>query len=339
MSLKSDIVAYAHSLGFERVGIASARSLPDQALFLEAWLSEGRAGTMAYLEREPRKRAEPAAHLPEAQSVIALAVVYNPGHTPKELTEGRVARYATGRDYHKVIGKKLEALVRYLETAVPDSRHRTFVDTGPLLERSFAQQAGLGFVGKNTMLITRGLGSWVFLAHVVTSIALPADEPDLRGCGECRLCIDACPTEAITAPYELDARRCISYLTIEQRGPVEQGLRERVGGWVFGCDICQDVCPHNTRAPVTVEPSFAGSGLGMSLMDLLSVRDDSAFEKRFAGTPFMRAKRSGLLRNACLAAANLGRRDLLPVLERLATDDAHPLIREHAAWAVEHLKA
>jgi epoxyqueuosine reductase len=337
--IKKNLLAYAHSLGFEKVGVTSAAALPQAEAFLAAWLSEGRAGEMAYLEREPARRARPASQLPEAKSVIALAMGYNPG-VPVEsrpANEGKISRYAWGADYHRIIGKRLDALVRYLEALAPESESRTFVDTGPLLERAFAQRAGLGFIGKNTMLITKGLGSWVFLASVVTTLELPVDAPDERNCGQCRLCIDACPTEAITAAYELDARRCISYLTIEQRGVISKDLRAKTDGWVYGCDICQDVCPHNTRAPVSKEPGFQAEAPMFGLRELLGLRDEGEFKKLFTGTAMLRAGWRGMVRNACVAAGNLRRHDLLPELKNWSSHE-DPIIREHAQWALEQIQ-
>lgn len=360
-SLKRDLTAYARSLGFDRVGITSAEPFKREEAFLESWIRDGRAGEMDYLERKPALRARPADLLPGARSVIALAVSYfnnkeciggseygGIGVTPilrpayrtgrhsdipiRSPREGRIARYAWGKDYHKVIRKRLEALVRYIEALAPGEQCRTFVDTGPLLERAVAQRAGLGFVGKNTMLITKGLGSYVFLASVITTLELPQDKPDPRSCGACRLCIDACPTQAIMAPHELDARRCIAYLTIESDKAVDPELLEKTGDWLFGCDICQDVCPHNSRAsqkPMT--------GPEIDLAEILTFRTETAFQARFGGTPLARAERHGLLRNACLVAANTGRIDLLPLIQNLAENDPHPVVRETAQWAISQL--
>jgi epoxyqueuosine reductase len=268
------------------------------------------------MKRDWQRRARPAELLPGAKSVIALAASYYAGdslvdYSPSEegrkrKQPGRIARYAWGKDYHKVLDKRLGSLVRYLQALAPDARCKTYVDTGPLLERAIAQRSGLGFIGKNTMLITRGLGSWVFLASIVTTLKLPADGPDTRSCGSCRLCIDACPTEALAEPYHLDARRCISYLTIEAKSPIPESFQSPVGTWLFGCDICQEVCPHNTRIPVTPVPEFqpaAGAGPALNPDDILAM-NDSQFEARFAGTPLKRAKRSGLQRNAAVVQHN-----------------------------------
>ena len=363
-SLKRDLVAYVRSLGFSRVGITSADPLNKEETFLKSWLAEGRAGDMAYLKREPERRARPTELLPGARSVIALAMSYSApsssspavagrgsshavqrmdsppeaaendvqkGSIP-DVPEGRLARYAWGWDYHAVIRKRLLAFTRYLEALAPNERCKIFVDTGPLLERALAHRAGLGFIGKNTMLITRGLGSWVFLAHVITTLDLPLDAPDERSCGECRLCIEACPTGAIAEPFVLDARRCIAYLTIELDGSINQELRGKTGGWVFGCDMCQEVCPHNKLKRAGERMSG-----GLKLKEILEINDDADFHKHFAGTALMRAGRAGLLRNACVAAANLGRNDLIPRLEKLSRNDSSPIVREYAAWALERL--
>jgi epoxyqueuosine reductase len=310
---------------------------------------------MDYLERAPERRSRPTELLPGAKSVIALAMKYSvpkssspavagrgsmdsaPEAVGNDGREGRVARYALGKDYHKVINKKLEAFTRYLAALAPKAEYRTFVDTGPLLERAFAQRAGIGFIGKNTMVITKGLGSWVFLASVITTLDLPLDAPDVRSCGECRLCIDACPTQAISAPFELDARRCISYLTIEHDGPIDPDLRGKTEGWIFGCDICQEVCPHNVPNRHSLRSLAGNPSLPITLAEILSISSDEEFHQRFAGTPLTRAGRTSLVRNACLAAANLSRKDLLPQLEELAQNDPSPLVREHAQWALDQL--
>jgi epoxyqueuosine reductase len=350
--IKSDLLSYARSLGFERAGITSSQPLDRDESFLKNWLAQGRAGEMDYLERDPAKRARPEEHLEGAKSVIALAMSYSltftsspavagrgsmdspPEAAGNDKMEGKVSRYAQGRDYHKVIGKRLDAFVRYLEAMAPGTECRTFVDTGPLLERSVAQRAGLGFIGKNTMLITKGLGSWVFLANVITTLDLPADAPDTRSCGSCRICIDACPTGALDEPYQMDARRCIAYLTIEQKNIIPHRLAEHLQGWVFGCDICQEVCPHNTLR----DSQQRHSGMRMRLSEILSLGDEEEFRSKFAGTAFMRAGRAGLLRNACVAAANLERRDLIPRLEALSRGDPHAVVREEATWALQRLR-
>jgi epoxyqueuosine reductase len=282
---------------------------------------------------EGRDKSEGLKKRDETENSSPFSLISSPSQR-----KGRIARYAWRRDYHGVIRKRLHALVRYIEALAPGTRCKIFVDTGPLLERAVAQRAGLGFVGKNTLLITRGLGSWVFLASVITTLDLPTDEPDQRTCGTCTLCIDACPTRAITAPYDLDARRCIAYLTIETKDSTPVELRGKTGEWLFGCDICQDVCPHNTRVEKPLE-FFNGGGIGPELdpAEVLSIRTDEEFAARFSGTPLARPGRHGLLRNACLVAANRQRTDLLPQLTDLARHDPHPVVRDHAHWAAQQL--
>ena len=337
-TLKKDISAYAGSLGFARIGITSAVPLEKEAIALESWLAQGYEGEMAYMAKAPERRSDPVKLLPGAKSVIALAMPYYGGGDGLRGTP-RSSVYARGRDYHKVIGKRLDALVRYIEALAPASACKTFVDAGPLLERPYAQRAGLGFIGKNTLLITKGLGSWVFLAHVVTTLELPTDAPDLRSCGSCRLCIDACPTEAIVEPFKLDARRCISYLTIELEGDIPEDLRPKMKEWVFGCDVCQEVCPHNR----VVEPLKGGltgeygAADTLSLSVLLSLDTDDKFLAQFKDTAFTRTGRKGLVRNACVTAANLGRIDLVPALEKLRQKDPDPTVRTHAEWALRQL--
>ena len=332
--LKADLKAYGQSLGFDRVGFTAADPLDGAEGLLRKWLADGRAGEMAYLKRNPSLRTRPIDLLPGARSVVCLAMNYfTEGLEPP--AEGRISRYAKGKDYHKVLAKRLEAFVRYLEAMAPGAVCKTFVDTGPLLEKAFAQRAGLGFIGKHTLVITRGLGSWVFLGSVITTLELPPDLPDARGCGDCRLCLDACPTEAIVAPYQLDARRCISYLTIESDDAIPFELRSSMGGWVFGCDICQEVCPHNARPVGAVMASFDGTP--PSLREILSLRTEEDFRNRLGASPITRAGLEGLQRNACVAAANLQRHDLRADLEMLRHESASELVREHAGWAVREL--
>jgi len=325
-ALKTDIIAYAQSLGFDRIGVSSAEPMGLAEKSLGEWIENGNAGEMGYMGKNWKARARPGELLSGAKSVIALAVSYynddaergRRGESEKQQrpaspclrvpASGRIARYAWGKDYHKVLKKRLDALVRYIEALAPEARCKTYVDTGPLLERAVAQKAGLGFIGKNTMLITRGLGSYVFLASVLTTLELPSDTPDARSCGSCTLCIDACPTQAITEPYHLDARRCISYLTIESKQQTPEELRSKMGDWVFGCDICQEVCPHNTRLPPTPVAEFrpeAGVGPSLKLADVFSLNSETEFAIRFAGTSLKRAKHHGLQRNAQVVAENL----------------------------------
>jgi epoxyqueuosine reductase len=306
--IKSDIIAYAKSLGFDRVGITSAEPFLASEEKLGAWVGDGCAGEMSYMVRDWQKRARPGELLPGARTIIALAASYYVSNAePPRAGQGKVARYAWGRDYHKVLGKRLEALVRYISALAPNAVSKTYLDTGPLLERAVAQRAGLGFIGKNTMLITRGLGSWVFLASVVTDLKLPVDSADARHCGSCTLCIDACPTQAITEPFRLDARRCISYMTIEAKEAIPENLKPKLGNWAFGCDVCQEVCPHNARVAATTIAEFTpafGSGPTINLEEVMALKNEAEFDSRFARTPLKRTKRAGLQRNALAVSKN-----------------------------------
>jgi epoxyqueuosine reductase len=264
----------------------------------------GHAGTMGYLARRLPERLDPARVLPEARSVVCVALNYYQG-APDEPSWAPVARYAWGRDYHDVMTPRLDALARFIEEATGE-RGRCYVDTGPVLERDLAARAGLGWVGKNTMLINPGLGSWFFIGVLLTTAALAHGESLPDRCGTCRACLDACPTDAFVAPYVLDARRCIAYLTIEHRGEVDPTLAPRMGTWQFGCDVCQDVCPWNRKAPVTRERAFFPPAPFPSAAEIAAM-DDAEFARRFAGTPITRPKAAGMRRNAAIALDNAAR--------------------------------
>ena len=312
---------------------------------------------MAYLARNAHKRVDPDQVLAGARSIITLAVSYAGGDggnqhpvsgvqpPPIETgsmlpNSGVIARYACFTDYHEVIGERLRQLADDVnKIGGGATRSLWYVDTGPLLERDLGQRAGLGFVGKHTNLISRKLGNWFLLAEIITTLELEPDPPERNRCGTCVRCLAACPTQAITAPFELDARRCISYLTIELKGSIPVELRPAIGNRVFGCDDCLAVCPWNRFAREGgLMREHARTGLGApDLVELLSL-DDAGFKRRFAGTPMLRAKRRGLLRNACVALGNTGDSSLLPALSRAAAD-AEPLIREHAQWAIAQIEA
>jgi epoxyqueuosine reductase len=315
----------AHQCGFELVGVAPANPPEDFARY-ETWLNRGMAGEMRYLtDRRAGVRRDVRHLLPSARSVICVGKLYN---TPN--LSSHISRYAWGQDYHIVMRAALERMVQQLAEQEA-FEWKICVDTAPILERSFARLAGLGWIGKNTCLINEPLGSWFFLAEIVTSLDLAPGVPPPDRCGTCTRCIDACPTQAIVPQddgWTLDSRRCISYLTIELRGPVPEGLRAGVGENVFGCDICQDVCPWNSRAPVTEDPSFAP--VTTSLGDLAALSEDE-FHRRFENTPVARAKYGGLLRNVAVAMGNAGGYE--ESLEHLAE---HPdtMVREHAQWAL-----
>jgi epoxyqueuosine reductase len=354
------IVAKANELGFDLCGIASADGLPDPA-HLQEWLERGYAGRMQYMH-DPR-RTDIKQVLPEAKSVIVCALNYNaaaPASTEAAAQaadhgpHGWISRYAWGDDYHVVIDKKLEQLVESMRGhfTVP-WQARAYVDTGPIDERLAAQKAGLGWQAKNTCLINEEFGSWLFLGVIVTSLELAPSAsasaaPATDLCGNCRLCLDACPTEALVEPYVMDARRCISYLTIELRESIPEELRSPMGWQVFGCDICQDVCPWNRKAPVTSAASFRPRErlLAPELNWLLSLSEQD-FRQAFSLSPIRRAKWRGLIRNACVAAGNLAGKygpnaaERLQVRERLSelAASADPLIAEHAAWAMARFGA
>lgn len=340
LSHEERIKQYACQLGFDRVGIAPATAA-DGFDKLRDWLDKGYAGEMGYIRKHADARRHPASILPAVRSVVMVAMNYFAGaETSHSAGTGRVARYARGHDYHDVLRRRLSELLDRVQHDIPDCEGRGVVDTAPLLERDFARRAGLGWIGKNTMLIDKRLGSYCFLGALLLSAELRPDPPhESSHCGTCTACLDACPTQAFPAPGVLDSRRCISYLTIELKGSVPEDLRQGIGDWVFGCDVCQEVCPWNRRAPIAEESAWrARSDLeALDLIELLGL-DEQAFRGRFRGTALMRSKRRGLLRNAALVLGNQGDPIALPALE-LALTDPEPAIREAARWAIERIEA
>jgi epoxyqueuosine reductase len=350
-SLEQRLKEQARALGFELAGIAPATAA-DGFDRLRAWLAEGCAGEMTYMHRHAEARRDPRSILPEVRSVVMVGMNYCPASTaeaarqpeagpggPPALT-GTVARYARGADYHDVLRERLNALLAWVRREVPGCRGRGVVDTAPLLERDFARRAGLGWFGKNTMLLNKRLGSYFFLGALLLDVALTPDPPQVAAhCGTCTACLNACPTDAFPAPGQLDARRCISYLTIELKGSVPEELRPGVGDWLFGCDVCQEVCPWNRKAPPGREPALAPRPdlEAVDLLELLSLSDEE-FRQRFRGTALMRSKRRGLLRNAAIVLGNRGDARALPAL-RKALGDPEPLIREAAAWAIARVES
>jgi len=318
-------------LGFDLVAIGRADP-PEHAAEFAAWLDAGYAGTMGYLERGRAGRLEPGQVLPGARSVIAVALNYYQG--ADAAGPAHVSRYAWGADYHGVMEPRLRALLEDLVAAAPGTRGRVYVDTGPVLERDLAARAGLGWIGKNTMLLHPTLGSYFFIGAVLTTAELAPDSRLPDRCGSCTRCLEACPTQAFVAPYVLDARRCIAYLTIEHRGPIPVELREGIGKLAFGCDVCQDVCPWNRRAPVTAEAAFAARELP-ALTELVALGDEE-YRQRLGGSPLRRARRRGLARSAAVALGNSGDAAAVSPLEA-ALDDPDAEVREHAAWALERL--
>jgi epoxyqueuosine reductase len=325
-------------LGFSLVGVVSAVIPPGWDRFRD-WLEAGFAGEMAYLTGRQDAYRHPSSILPGVRSLVILATDYGTAadHVDRR-GHGRVSRYAwNARDYHDVIYDRL-ANVAERSGLASRARWRGVVDTAPLLERDFAQLAGLGWIGKNTMLIHPRRGSWLFLAALLTDAELISDAPFATDhCGTCRACLDACPTQAFPAPGVLDARRCVSYLTIELRGPIPRELRAGIGNWVFGCDICQDVCPWNNKAPASVDPAFQPSD-ELRPLELIALFDmtDEDFRSRFRHTPLWRARRHGLLRNAAIALGNARCAEALPALVK-GLNDAAPLVRGASAWALEQI--
>ena len=306
-----EIKAFAlNEAGFDLVGISSA-SLPDRhGQAIERWTQEGFAGSMGYMARDGKKRAYPEIALPGAKSVVSLAINYYHAEDPKPKGPGagKVAKYAYGADYHKLIERKLKRLSEFIKTAAnEEAQVKNYVDTGPILEKAFAQSSGLGFFGKNTNIITREYGSWVFLASIITNLELEPDAPHAGSCGSCRICMDACPTDALLGDYRLDARRCISYLTIESRDEIPVELKGKTGDWIFGCDICQEVCPYNFRAKTTGHGELYPNRIAGSWIDfdkIENMKSDEEFNVAFAGSPIKRAKRQGILRSLKVVAKN-----------------------------------
>jgi epoxyqueuosine reductase len=330
----------ARELGFHLVGIAGAEPFSQAEERYSRWVAEGRHGDMGWFNQDRvRASTHPDELLAGAQSIISLGVSYYAEQPTPESgrgPRGRIARYSQGQDYHDVLKARVDALATYIrEVGPPETRTRTFVDTAPLLDREAAVQSGLGFYGKNTNLLTGPLGSYLLIGTIITTARLQADSVQPRDCGQCRICLDACPTNAFTAPYELDARRCIAYLTIELREAIPLDLRSGIGDRIFGCDICQDVCPWNKRLEPMAWPELQAKSpdhARPALRELLRL-DDEGFRAMFKGMAVTRAKRRGLLRNVAVALGNSGDRASVPALAE-ALHDPEPLVRAHAAWAL-----
>ncbi len=336
IEIKEALAGEARRLGFDLCRIAEA-GIPLHAEAFRAWLAEGRHGEMAWLAKNADRRTNAEVVLPGARSVIVLAMNYWQPSRPGGANHprGRIARYAWGDDYHEIIEPKLWELDAWLQQH--GGRQRQYVDTGPVLERDVAAQAGLGWQGKSAMLIHPRLGTYTFLAAILTTLELPPDEPMPDHCGKCTRCMAACPTGAITGPRAVDARLCISYLTIENKGAIPEALRPLLGDRIYGCDECLEVCPWNRFATVAGEAKFAARDfVDMPLRDFLSL-DDEGFRTLFRKSPIKRIKRRGFLRNVCVALGNVGNESDLPALEKAAAD-SEPLIAEHATWAIREIK-
>jgi epoxyqueuosine reductase len=343
-SLRERLEEKAKELGFCAFGVARADAAPESRARLREWLASGAHGDMLWMEENADRRASPIGLWPDVRSVIALGMSYAPAADPLALAAwpevGRISVYAQGADYHDLVKKALKALARWL-VAEADCALKVFVDTAPVMEKPLAEAAGLGWQGKHTNLVSRKDGSWLFLGAIYTDLALePSPEPHPVHCGSCTACLDACPTNAFPAPFRLDARRCISYLTIEHKGPIPEEFRAAIGNRIYGCDDCLAVCPWNRFADAAhANRAFLPRAelAAPALADLLAL-DDAGFRKVFAGSPIKRIGRGRMVRNAAIAAGNSGRAELAPVLERL-TSDEDPVVAEAAAWGLRRLGA
>ncbi|HTW34402.1 MAG TPA: tRNA epoxyqueuosine(34) reductase QueG [Rhizomicrobium sp.] len=338
--IRAEILAHAATLGFDAVRIASAEEAPDTREHLSAFLAEGRHGTMDWMEKNAEKRAAPVSLWPEAKSVVVVAQNYAPARDPREAlaerTTGAISAYAQGDDYHDVMKAKLRRLAHFVHTRF-GAEVKLFVDTAPVMEKPLAQTAGLGWQGKHTNLVSREFGSWLFLGSLFTTLELPADPPEEDHCGQCRRCLDVCPTNAFTAPYRIDARRCIAYLTIENKDHISREFREAIGNRIYGCDDCLAVCPWNKFAQEAHEARFhARDALRAPALSDLAVLDDAGFRALFRGSPIKRIGRDRFVRNVLIAIGNSEDVSLAPCAEHLL-DDASPLVRAMAVWALSRL--
>ena len=339
VAIREQIYTYAQELELSILGITSSDSFVEGAQAATARLSDGLMGDLPWYTQERIDRGtDPRALLPGARSIISVAVIYPSTRPELEIGRGRVARYAWGRDYHNVLKKRLKQLItrvsQHLDRPVA---HKIYVDDGPMLDREVARRAGVGFFGKNTMILTQA-GSWTFLGQIITDLELPQDVPSPKSCGTCMQCMPACPTGAIVEPYVIDSKKCISYLTIEHRGPIPRELRPLVGDMIFGCDLCQEACPINeVRGDAEPDKAFAPNP-NWSSLDPATVLllDEKSFQETFQGSPIRRATCEGLRRNACVVLGNLGDAATIPSLINVL-DDPSALVRGHAAWALGRL--
>ena len=339
--LRARLEAQARAEGFVGFGICRPDAIPEAAGRLQRFLEMGRHGQMEWMARRAEWRGNPAALWPEARSVVMLAEAYTPpGDALAGLacpTRANVSVYARGADYHDLVKKRLKRVARWLVAEAPGAEVKVFVDTAPVMEKPLAQAAGLGWQGKHTNLLGRGLGNWVFLGAIFTTLELPTDAPEREHCGSCRACLDICPTDAFPAPFQLDARRCISYLTIEHRGPVDEDLREGIGNRIYGCDDCLAVCPWNKFARAATEMRYAdrGAAHGVDLAELAAL-DDAGFRARFSGSPIKRIGRDRFVRNVLYAIGNSGAARLAAAARALVNDPA-PEVADAARWALARL--
>ena len=341
LKLREELEREARTLGFAAIGVARADAAPKSAERLNQWLASGAHGDMIWMEESAPRRGSPAALWPEVRSVIALGMSYAPAADPLALAEtgdvGRISVYAQGGDYHEIVKKALKRLARWLADRAGCAL-KIFVDTAPVMEKPLAEAAGIGWQGKHTNLVSRSHGSWLFLGAIYTTLELEPDAPHSEHCGSCTACQAACPTNAFPAPFQLDARRCISYLTIEHKGAIPIEFRAAIGNRIYGCDDCLAVCPWNRFADsARRNQAFVPRAelAAPALADLLAL-DDDAFRQVFAGSPIKRIGRNRMVRNAAVAAGNSGRADLAAPLRRLL-DDPDPVVAEAAAWGLAQL--
>lgn len=331
--LTETIESVARDCGFAMVGYARLRPLEDRERFFSDWIAQGRHGSMGYLAREPARRIDPRLVDPRFRSIVSLAFPYAAARVPdidwRTQMRGRIAAYALGPDYHDYVLAAAKSVASVISGAHPGFLTRTYVDTGPVFEREWAAKAGLGWFGRNTMLLNREHGSYFFLAEIFTDLAIDAPAQLYRDhCGTCRRCVDLCPTDALESGYKLEPRACISYLTIEHRGSIPRDLRAKLGQWIFGCDICNDVCPWNSPG------GEAEHHAALPYLPEILALDDAAFSRRFNRSAIKRTKRCGLLRNAAVALGNTGNRDAVPVLSLALASEREAVIRAHCAWAL-----
>jgi len=335
--IQGSIRTKALELGFDAVGFAKAELAAEAQDNLRSFIAQGLHGEMGWMQEKADRRADPKVLWPEARSVVVLGLNYGPERNPlDEDSEARISVYARHRDYHDVLKKRLKALGRWIADT-HKTEVKVFVDTAPVMEKPLAQAGGIGWQGKHTNLVSCDLGSWLFLGEVFLALDLPADDAETDHCGECRRCLDVCPTQAFTGPYRIDARRCISYLTIEHKGPIPRELRPLMGNRIYGCDDCLAVCPWNKFAKTAALPELRQrEDLAAPDLQDLAALDDAEFRRRFSGSPIKRIGRDRFLRNVLIAVGNSGERGLIPAVERCLGDPS-PLVRGAAVWALQRL--
>ncbi|MFN3662798.1 tRNA epoxyqueuosine(34) reductase QueG [Yoonia sp.] len=339
--MKDRLIAFARDAGFAKVGICRPDAVPETAARLAEFVDAGMHGQMGWMAERMAWRGDPTALWPEAKSVIMLAEAYTPDHDPMAVLQERdraaISVYAQGRDYHDVVKKRLKHVGRWLIDQVPGAEIKVFVDTAPVMEKPLAQAAGLGWQGKHTNLLGRDLGNWFFLGAIFTTVELEPDTAEVSHCGSCTACLDICPTQAFPAPYRLDARRCISYLTIEHKGPVDPDLRAMMGNRIYGCDDCLAICPWNKFAASGRDARLAARDdlIAPPLVELAAL-DDAAFRARFSGSPIKRIGRDRFVRNVAYAMGNSRDKAMIQPLSPLTTDP-DPVVADAAIWAIRRL--